>query len=110
MSPTLSTLVALALALGDVRGEPIKLYELVEWDGFVTVTGDLTLTGKAIARYVASDMPVQLFIGDTPRGREKLRKLLDYLDDFGEQHLANINSRFAKVSKTKRADVYEPVG
>lgn len=36
-----------ALALGDIREEPIQLYELVDWDGFVSVTGDLVLSGEA---------------------------------------------------------------
>ena len=53
MSPTVSTLVALALALGDIRGEPIQLYELVYWDGFVSVSGDLVLSGEALAGFVS---------------------------------------------------------
>lgn len=112
VSPTLSTLVSLALALGDVRGEPIKLQELVYWDGFVSVSGDLMLTGEALARYVASNWPVQVVLRDTPGGRQKLNKLMDYLDkdNMDERHLADINPRLTKVSKTKRANVFEGSG
>jgi len=75
VSPTVSTLVALALALGDIRGEPIQLYELVYWDGFVSVSGDLVLSGEAHAGFV-SGSPVQVLIRDIPGRLDEVREVL----------------------------------
>ena len=65
VSPTLSTLIALSLALGDVHGQPIRLAELVEHDGMVALTGELVVTSEALSRFVAGD-EVQLLVDDVP--------------------------------------------
>lgn len=74
VSPTYPMLVALALALGDIREEPIKLSDLVVHDGFVSVTGDLVLEGGALARYV-TDAPVEVLVRDMPTGQDELAEI-----------------------------------
>jgi hypothetical protein len=97
VSPTLSTLIALALALGDIRGEPIPLYELVSWDGFVSVAGDLVLSGRALATYVSGE-PVQIVLtGDTPGGLAKVKKLFDRVQAQFVAARTEISPRFADL-------------
>lgn len=74
VSPTLPTLIAVALALGDVRGAPIALADLLAHDGFVSVTGDLILTGNALVRYVSGD-DVQIQMRDYPGGLDEVARL-----------------------------------
>lgn len=65
VSPTLPTLVALALALGDIRHEPLTLAELVEHQGAVELTGSLVIRGAALARFL-DGQPVKLVKRDVP--------------------------------------------
>lgn len=98
MSPTVSTLVALALALGDIRGEPIQLYELVYWDGFVSVSGDLVLSGEALAGFV-SGSPVQVLIRDIPGGLDEVREVLGQVKANFDSLRSDINPRFVDLDR-----------
>jgi transcriptional regulator with XRE-family HTH domain len=55
VSPTVPTLVALAAALGDVRGEPVTLADLVEHDGMIELTKDAWLPGKVLQRFLRGE-------------------------------------------------------
>jgi hypothetical protein len=103
VSPTLSTLVSLALALGDIRSEPITLAELVFCDGFVAVTGDLTLSGEALARFVSGE-PVQVLIRDVPGGLDEVRELLGHLEKVGK------DPRFPNAVRSVSLDVHRRSG
>jgi hypothetical protein len=96
VSPTLSTLVALALALGEVRGEPIQLYELVDWDGFVSVSGDLVLSGEALAGYISGN-PVQVLVRDYPGGLEEIKEVIDRVNATFTAARTSINPLFADL-------------
>lgn len=65
VSPTLPTLVALCLALGDIRRSPLTLAELVEHQGAVELTGSLAIRGAALARFL-DGQPVKLTKRDVP--------------------------------------------
>jgi hypothetical protein len=53
VSPTLPTLIALALALGEIRGEPLTLGDLVRSDESVSLSDDLTLTGDELQGFLS---------------------------------------------------------
>jgi hypothetical protein len=55
VSPTLPTLVAVALALAEVRGESITLADLVRSDENISLTKDLTVTGDELQRFLSGD-------------------------------------------------------
>lgn len=64
VSPTLPTLVALALTLGEIRREPLTLAELVENQGAVEI-GSFAIRGAALARFL-DGQPVELVKRDVP--------------------------------------------
>jgi hypothetical protein len=55
MSPTLPTLVAVALALAEVRGESITLGDLVRSDENISLTKDLSVTSDELQRFLTGD-------------------------------------------------------
>lgn len=65
VSPTVPTLVALALALGDIRREPLTLAELVEHQGAVEINGSLAVRGAVLVRFLGGQ-PVRLTKRDVP--------------------------------------------
>jgi transcriptional regulator with XRE-family HTH domain len=69
VSPTIPMLIALAQALGSVRGTPITLADLVEHDGLVSLASTLVVKGSAVQRFLTGD-PVELLIGDMPNAAE----------------------------------------
>jgi len=75
VSPTLGTLVALAAALGELRGEPVTLADLVASDGSVELAKGLTLPGGALQRYLRGE-PVTVTTGDVAAS------LKEALDDY----------------------------
>jgi hypothetical protein len=110
VAPTLPTLIGLALALGDIRGDAITLVDLIRHDGFVALTDELTVSGEAIGNFVAG-APVRLAARDTPGGREKLNRLRDYLDARGEkyftrEHFVTLNPKFARLSRQLCVEIY----
>jgi hypothetical protein len=52
VSPTLPTLIAIALALGEVRGENLTLGDLLRSDENVTLTDDLTVTSGELQGFL----------------------------------------------------------
>ena len=74
VSPTLSTLVDLADALGDVRGRPVHLAELVEHDGYIALTGGRAIKPAALQRFLGGE-PVVIKVRDVPHGEEMKAKL-----------------------------------
>jgi hypothetical protein len=56
-------LVALAAALGEIRGQPVTLGDLVRTDGFLTLTDDLVLHSDALQRYLRGEV-VDIKLGD----------------------------------------------
>lgn len=89
VSPTVPTLVALALALGDIRGEPINLADLVYTDGFVSVTGDLVLSGEALRGYL-SGQPVEVRMRDFPGGAEQVADLTKLIREVLDESKAQL--------------------
>jgi transcriptional regulator with XRE-family HTH domain len=65
VSPTLPTLVAVSLALAEVRKSPLTLAELLRHDGPVAITGSLAIRAAALARFVDGE-PVRLTKRDVP--------------------------------------------
>ena len=65
VSPTLPTLVALCLTLGDVRKSPLTLAELVEHQGEVEITSTLAIRSTALMRFL-DGQPVKLTKRDVP--------------------------------------------
>jgi hypothetical protein len=63
VSPTLPTLVVLAGALGEVRGQPVTLADMVRHDGFIALTSDLVLHSDALQRYLGGS-PVEIKASD----------------------------------------------
>jgi hypothetical protein len=53
VSPTVQTLVALALALAEVRGDTLTLGDLVNSDERIALTGDLTVTNTELQGFLA---------------------------------------------------------
>lgn len=109
VSPTLPTLISVALALGEVRGEPIRLHDLLYYDGFVTISGDLVLSGEALIRFVCG-YPVEVLVRYIPGGLEEVAKFLAKKDERENKHLAQLNAEFAKVDKDLRLAVFEQSG
>lgn len=75
VSPTLPTLVALAAALGDVRGEPLPLADLTRSAGFIALTDELTLSSDALARFLNGD-PVEVRVNEVLTGQDQLQLAL----------------------------------
>jgi len=65
VSPTLPTLIAVSLALAEVRKSPLALAELLQHEGAVEVTGSLAIRASALARFVSGE-PVRLTKRDAP--------------------------------------------
>lgn len=106
VSPTLPTLISLALALGDVRGQPVKLADLLHHDGFVTVSGDLVLSGEALTHFV-SGWPVHRLLRYLPGGAEKIASLIERVDD----SRAQMKLSFVDVvDKRLSGDIYQRSG
>ena len=55
VSPTLPTLVALALALAEVRGANLTLRDLVATDEAISLTSDLSVTSDELQRFLTGD-------------------------------------------------------
>ncbi len=55
VSPTLPTLVALALALAEVRGANLTLRDLVATDDSISLTSDLSVTRDELQRFLTGD-------------------------------------------------------
>ena len=53
VSPTLPTLVALCLALGEIRGEPLAINELVEHSGSIRITNNFEVSSATLQRYLS---------------------------------------------------------
>jgi transcriptional regulator with XRE-family HTH domain len=53
VSPTLPTLVALCLALGETRGKPLTLGELVEHSGSIRITNNFEVSSATLQRYLS---------------------------------------------------------
>ena len=109
VSPTLPTLVSLALALGDLRGEPIKLYELLEADGFVSVSADLVLSGEALVHFVTG-WPVQVVLRYIPGGMDKVADLIAKSEAWSDEYLASLNPAFVDVDKELAGEIYQRTG
>jgi transcriptional regulator with XRE-family HTH domain len=77
VSPTLGTLVMLAAALGELRGEPVTLAELVEHDGDIELAKGLALSGAQLQRYLRGE-PVEVTMADIAAS---LQKALDEYPD-----------------------------
>lgn len=65
VSPTIPTLVAVSLALAEVRKSPLTLADLLHHDGPVEITGSLAIRGAALARFLGGE-PVRLTKRDVP--------------------------------------------
>jgi len=59
VSPTLPTLVAVCLALGDIRHSPMTLGELLAYDGPVAINCSLAVSGGVLGEFLEGE-PVQL--------------------------------------------------
>lgn len=75
VSPTLPTMIALAAALGDVRGEPLPIGDLTRSDGFIALTDGLTLSSDALARFLNGD-PVEVRVNEVLTGQDQLQLAL----------------------------------
>ncbi|BBY61151.1 helix-turn-helix transcriptional regulator [Mycolicibacterium sarraceniae] len=71
VSPTLSTLVALAYALHTLRDQPVTLGDLVEHDGFIEVTDKLKVKSAALQRFMNGE-DVAFNVGDMANSAEML--------------------------------------
>lgn len=109
VSPTLSTLISLALALGDVRGKPLKLADLVRTDGFVELSGDLVLSGEALVHFV-TDWPVQVVMRYIPGGMERVAELIAASEAISNEHLASLNPALVHVDKPLAGAIYAQTG
>lgn len=65
VSPTVPTLVAMCLALGEIRRWPLTLAELLAHDGTVVINGGLAIRGAALGRFLDGE-PVRLTKRDVP--------------------------------------------
>ncbi len=65
VSPTVPTLVAVCLALGEIRRSPLTLAELLAHDGTVAINGGLAIRGAALGRFLDGE-PVRLTKRDVP--------------------------------------------
>lgn len=72
VSPTIPTLVALAAALGDVRGEPVPIADLTRSEGFIALTSELTLSSDALARFLNGE-PVVVRVSEVLSGQDQLQ-------------------------------------
>ncbi|MFA7509462.1 MAG: hypothetical protein WCZ29_03160 [Mycolicibacterium vanbaalenii] len=109
VSPTLPTLISVALALGDVRGEPIRLADLVQCEGYVRVSGDLVLSGEALVHYV-SGREVRVVMRYIPGGMDEVRQLFERYDATRKAFLAELNPNFADVEPSLYLSIYEASG
>jgi hypothetical protein len=78
VSPTLSTLVVLATALGSVRGQSVALADLVDHDGFIALASGPVLKSAALQRFLRGE-PVVIRVRDVPRGLELKKRALEAL-------------------------------
>ena len=107
VSPTVPTLVALAAALGDVRGKPVALVDLVEYDGWISLAPDLVLPASVLQRYLRGE-PVELTprdVADIVKGatqahRDKIKDLPPKLRRVKMRHLADVT---ASAGETRTA-------
>lgn len=109
VSPTMPMLISLALALGDIRGAPIKLADLVATDQFVSVTGDLVLSGEALVHFV-TDWPVQVVMRYIPGGMEEVAALIAKSEEVSNRYLAALNPGFVDVDKRLAGEIYQRTG
>jgi hypothetical protein len=65
VSPTVPTLVAVCLALGDIRHSPMTLAELLAYDGPVAINGNRSVGGAVLGRFLDGE-PVELPAQDEP--------------------------------------------
>jgi hypothetical protein len=65
VSPTLSTLMALAHAFYGVSGRQVTLADMVKHDGYVSLTSALTIKGTALQRFLGGQ-PVVFRVGEVP--------------------------------------------
>lgn len=65
VSPTVPTLIAMCLALGEIRRSPLTLAELLAYDGIVAINADLAIRGAALGRFLGGE-PVRLTKRDVP--------------------------------------------
>lgn len=65
VSPTVPTLVAVCLALGEIRRAPLTLAELLAHDGTIAINGGLAIRGAALGRFLGGE-PVRLTKRDVP--------------------------------------------
>lgn len=59
VSPTVPTLVAVCIALGEIRRSPLTLAELLAHDGTIAINGGLAIRGAALGRFLDGE-PVRL--------------------------------------------------
>jgi transcriptional regulator with XRE-family HTH domain len=95
VSPTVQTLVLLAAALGDVRGEPVTLAELVEYDGMIELAKGLPIPSNALQRY----------LGGAPVTVEP-RDIGEFLAAGMKAQEAAIKQLPTRLQKVKMRDVY----
>jgi hypothetical protein len=87
-------LVALAAALGDVRGERVALADLVEYDGWILLAKDLTLPGEVLQRYLRGQ-PVAI----------EARDVADILTASAEAHQDTIKKLPTRLQSVKLRDL-----
>ena len=90
VSPTLSTLVDLADALGALRGRPVYLADLVEHDGFIALTSGRAIKPAALQRFLGGE-PVVIKRGDVPHDPERDKRTREALAPAAiEKHFAEL--------------------
>jgi transcriptional regulator with XRE-family HTH domain len=94
VSPTVPTLVALAAALGDLRGERVALADLVEYDGWVLLGKDFALPGGVLQRYLRGH-PVEI----------EARDVADIVTASAEAHRDKIKKLPTRLQSVKMRDM-----
>jgi hypothetical protein len=108
VSPTVPTLIALAEALGAVRGEPITLADLTRYDGYVSLTKELIVSGDVVPRLLSGD-PVEIEAREVLGGLEHLEAAARAVREHIE-YMESINPKLSDVSFGAITDVQRRSG
>jgi hypothetical protein len=106
VSPTVGTLVALAAAIGDVRGEPVALADLVEHDGQILLAKGLVASGEMLQRYLRGQPVVveardiaAILTASAEAHRDKIKKLPPRLQSVKMRDLATVTEEAGETEE-----------
>lgn len=108
VSPTVSTIVALALTLGEIRQSPLTLAELFAYNGTVEVNGLLAIQGPELVSFLAG----HTLRAESARGVEyhdeaerRLSRRLDLPPDAVSAASLRMYGRSASDERDRRAGI-----